>query len=287
MKFPGFESPRENWSRLPHELINHLHLMTSEAEVKVVLYTLRHTWGFGDDQKRITIDEFCRGRKRKDGSRFDNGTGLSENAIRAGIENAVKHGFIEVSEDATDKARIKRYYQLATPDTSELEVQSLNPWPSEVEPLDSTSEPRSEKETIRKKLKKEPPVSISHSGEKTTPGPLTTKLLKLCKLDYDLMTKTQHERFSEVLKLLIQAGATAERLGYFEKYWRNDWRGKDGSPPPLPIILELWPQFVQWEIEHIKNGRVIHKLVDRNDTDLVAGVDFYIRPDGAKVYRCS
>lgn len=155
-QFAGFELPKENWSKLPHSLIDHLYLMTSEAEVKVVLYILRHTWGFGDDQKKITIDEFCNGRKRKDGNRLDNGTGLSVNSVKDGIARAIEHGFIEVLEDATDAARIKRFYQLrgseVDPPTLNSGGQKLTPWGSEVDPHLSEVDPRTEKETYGKKL---------------------------------------------------------------------------------------------------------------------------------------
>ena len=40
------------------------------AELKVVQYVLRHTWGYQEYgiKKRITIDEFISGRRRRDGS---------------------------------------------------------------------------------------------------------------------------------------------------------------------------------------------------------------------------
>ena len=111
-KFSGFSPPVENWSKLPHEFIDLLPVISSLGEIKVILYILRHTWGFQDDSKKITLDEFQNGRKRKDGTRLDNGVGLSKPAIREGIKRAVYDGFLEIEEDASDKARIKRWYSL-------------------------------------------------------------------------------------------------------------------------------------------------------------------------------
>jgi hypothetical protein len=162
--FAGFEEPRENWSKLPHALIEALPLMTSEAEVKVVLYVLRHTWGYHDADKRISIDEFARGRKKRDGLRLDAGCGLTDNTIKDGLRRAVEHGFIEVDEDSTDVARIKRYYKLrmredesrrSEIDPPHLGGQKLTPRGSETDPLDSETDPRSEKETNRKTPPKE------------------------------------------------------------------------------------------------------------------------------------
>ena len=76
----GFAEPEQNWSKLPHQLIEALPLIETIGEMKVILYVLRHTWGYHDDEKKITLDEFCNGRKRRDGSRLDGGTGLDSTA---------------------------------------------------------------------------------------------------------------------------------------------------------------------------------------------------------------
>jgi hypothetical protein len=154
--FTGFGDPTQNWSRLPHTFIDHLHLMTSEAEIKVVLYTLRHTWGYGDEEKKITIDEFARGRKRKDGSRIDQGCGMADNSIKKGIAQAIQHGFIVYREEGADPARIKRYYQLKSGG------QKLTPRGSEVDPHPSDSDPRTEKETSLIETPGEKPLDDDH-----------------------------------------------------------------------------------------------------------------------------
>ena len=111
-KFKGFEFPRQNWTKIPHALINELHRFSTKGELAVVLYVLRHTWGFQDQWKRITLDEFQHGRKRKDGSRMDGGVGMARNSILKGIDRAVEDGFLHVETDAKDAARIKKYYRL-------------------------------------------------------------------------------------------------------------------------------------------------------------------------------
>lgn len=110
--FNGFVEPKENWSKLPHQLIEAFPIIETLGEALVVLYVLRHTWGFHDDEKKITTDEFERGRKYKDGTRIDNGIGLKPPTIRDGIKRAIKHGFITVEIDARDRARIKKFYHL-------------------------------------------------------------------------------------------------------------------------------------------------------------------------------
>lgn len=113
-KFSGFSYPQSNFTRIPNEFFDLLPVFGSKAEFAIVLYVIRHTWGFQefDEGKRITVDEFMYGRKKRDGSRLDNGTGLSAPSVRRGIAAAVEHGFLEVEVDDSDAARIEKYYTL-------------------------------------------------------------------------------------------------------------------------------------------------------------------------------
>ena len=148
MNFKGFDRPTENYSKLPHSFIDSLPEMDTVAELKVVLYLLRHTWGFSEfgKPKKLTTDEFANGRKRRDQSRMDAGTGLSENSVRAGLAKAVEHGFILVEIDETDKARIEKWYCLNMGDDSNIESRGAN-----FEGLGANFAERTEKETIERK----------------------------------------------------------------------------------------------------------------------------------------
>jgi hypothetical protein len=148
-QFAGFERPRQNWSKLPHALIESLPEFSSKAELVVVLYILRHTWGFSEfaKPKKITLDEFQNGRKRKDGSRLDSGVGMSKTSIINGLRAAVENGFVEVVEDDSDAARKRRYYSLRMAS----DVQKLD---SDVQKLDIGGTEvvhRTEKDTIENK----------------------------------------------------------------------------------------------------------------------------------------
>jgi hypothetical protein len=112
--FPGFELPEQNWFRLPNAWTDITCDITSLAELKVVEYVLRHTWGFREFgvAKRISIDEFMRGRRRNDGSRMDRGTGLSKPSVIEGLRKAVADAYLIETKDSTDKGRIKKFYSL-------------------------------------------------------------------------------------------------------------------------------------------------------------------------------
>jgi hypothetical protein len=112
--FPGFDLPQQNWFKMPNEWTDITADISSIAELKVVEYVLKHTWGYREYgiKKRITIDEFRFGRKRQDGSRLDRGTGLSKQSVITGIKTAVRRGLLEEEVDDRDKARVKKYYFL-------------------------------------------------------------------------------------------------------------------------------------------------------------------------------
>lgn len=124
--FPGFwhpdVHPEEGHTKLPHEFIDIMHKL-SDSELRIMLYLFRHTWGFQEIDnevslrklgrgKKITTDEFMKGRKLKDGTRMDGGTGLSDRGVKNGITQALAHGYILCEVDESDKARVRKYYSI-------------------------------------------------------------------------------------------------------------------------------------------------------------------------------
>ena len=149
--------PDSGWSKLPHSLIEALPIIDTLGELKVILYVLRHTWGYQefDISKRFTWDELQHGRKRRDKSRMDKGTGLSINTVKKGADRAVEHGFLEkVWEHNRDGGRRSYVYRLnmSGPDTrgsdfDPLAAKDCSPHRQTLPPRVPEPAPRSEKET--------------------------------------------------------------------------------------------------------------------------------------------
>ena len=146
--FEGFDEPTQNWTKFPNVLIRELPRISSLGELKVILYVLRHTWGFHETEKRISLDEFQYGRKRRGGSRLDSGIGMGLSAIRRGIARAVEHGYLIMREDARDKGRIKRYYQLNMIEVNSQGYQNDTPGVLKEDPRVIERKPRTWKETL-------------------------------------------------------------------------------------------------------------------------------------------
>jgi predicted transcriptional regulator len=160
--FRGFDIPRQNWFKLPNNWTDLSAAMQSWAEQKVVEYVLRHTWGYQEysSLKRITLDEFEKGRRRTDGTRIDQGIGMRRQAIISGIRQAIEGGFLIEEVDDSDKGRVKKYYGLRMMEhRSEEGYDYHTPGVRSSYPRGMKSTHRSEKETIERNHKKEKTVN--------------------------------------------------------------------------------------------------------------------------------
>jgi len=166
MPFDGFVWPKQNWFRMPNDWTDATAGMSYMAEMKVVEYVMRHTWGFSgqDKPKRITLDEFQNGRKRTNGSRMDMGIGMRKPSVIDGIKRAIADGFLIVETDRSDEARIKKRYSLRMKEgygNRTAAVRKSNTGGKE-------NIPRSEKDTIERNTMSPPTADDSKS--KDPPG---------------------------------------------------------------------------------------------------------------------
>lgn len=156
--FKGFEPISANFTMTPNQAYA-LMPDLSGAEFKLLFYIVRHTFGFHEPSKRITLDEFEYGRKRADGSRIDEGTGITRKTIIAGLQALTDAGYLIREVDDNDKARVKHVYALRMrgDDAGKTTPQGWKNSTSEVEkshPRGGKTTPRSEKETIERNPRK-------------------------------------------------------------------------------------------------------------------------------------
>lgn len=270
--FAGFDYPQENWSKLPHAFIEALPQVTSLAELKVILYVLRHTWGYRefDDAKTITADEFANGRKRKDGSRIDKGIGMGEPAIRSGLKNAIEHGFLNVNIDDTDKARIEKSYKLAM-NTENVGVENRPSGLLKSTPGSMIIDPRSEKDTLDKKPKKD-----DANKSRRVSSALMTPMKDAIAAAFEWAAPTEGEwgKIQKAAKLLILADVQPSDIpslyAYCKKHltefgpnalpnhvseWRKENKPAQPAPAPAPESIPASPfkkfdaAFLAWQDE--------------------------------------
>jgi hypothetical protein len=92
VKFRGFRSP--NTTPIPDEVFDELLADLSGAEVKVLLYICRRTFGFKKESDNISLNQMLHGITRKDGTRLDRGVGLSKPTLLRTIKSLTEKQII-------------------------------------------------------------------------------------------------------------------------------------------------------------------------------------------------
>jgi phage replication O-like protein O len=85
---------RYYYTVVPDDLFDDLLPELSGAELKVLLYIVRRTFGFKKDADTISLQQICKGITTKDGRRLDRGTGLSEPTVVTAIKGLVAKNII-------------------------------------------------------------------------------------------------------------------------------------------------------------------------------------------------
>src|SRR3954447_19391978 len=118
-EFRGYTNP--NYTQVPDELFDRQLPELSGAELKVLLYIMRRTFGFKKDSDNISINQICRGITTKDGRVLDRGTGLSKSTAQLAIK-----GLLDKNVILTTKRVSKEKGNEAT--TFELNIGQQGPY---------------------------------------------------------------------------------------------------------------------------------------------------------------
>ncbi len=100
--FRGFNTP--NNTQVPDELFDELMVHLSGAELKVLLYIIRRTFGFKRETDNISLSQMLNGIVKRDGTRLDHGTGLSKPTLLNALRSLTQNGLV-VSQRRRTTAR--------------------------------------------------------------------------------------------------------------------------------------------------------------------------------------
>jgi hypothetical protein len=92
--YEGFASP--NGTIVPDDVFDFLAPRLSEAELRVLLYIVRRTFGFGKNADAISLRQLTDGIVARDGRILDYGTGMSRKGVIGGIKGLITKGIISV-----------------------------------------------------------------------------------------------------------------------------------------------------------------------------------------------
>jgi hypothetical protein len=90
--FAGFQSP--NFTQVPDEVFDQLLPRLSGAEMRVLLYIIRRTFGFKKQSDDISFNQICTGITTRDGKVLDGGTGLSKSTAQVAIKGLLSKQII-------------------------------------------------------------------------------------------------------------------------------------------------------------------------------------------------
>ena len=111
LRFRGFLSPR--YTQVPDELFDELMAHLSGAELKVLLYIIRRTFGFKKDSDTISLNQICKGITTKRGEVLDRGTGLSQNAVLHALKGLIaKKAIVAKRNSSLEKGHEPTTYSL-------------------------------------------------------------------------------------------------------------------------------------------------------------------------------
>jgi len=85
-EFLGFSSP--TYTQVPDEVFDQLLPVLKEAEIKVLLYIIRRTFGFKKTADDISFNQFLKGITTRDGRQLDHGCGVkSSSTLNAALKS--------------------------------------------------------------------------------------------------------------------------------------------------------------------------------------------------------
>jgi phage replication O-like protein O len=99
--FQGFRSP--NYTQVPDELFDELLADLSGAEVKVLLYIIRRTFGFKKESDAISFNQICSGITSRRGQVLDRGTGLSKSTAQIALKSLVDKNIVVATKRVSPK----------------------------------------------------------------------------------------------------------------------------------------------------------------------------------------
>ena len=92
VRFTGYSKP--NYTMVPDELFDEQLPYLSGAELKVLLYIMRRTFGFKKESDTISLNQICNGITTHDGRQLDRGTGLNKDTVAQAVKSLEDKGLI-------------------------------------------------------------------------------------------------------------------------------------------------------------------------------------------------
>ena len=125
--YQGFSHP--NGTMVPDDVFDVLMPELTEAELRVLLYIVRRTFGFKKNSDSISLTQMVKGIQTKDGRTLDRGTGMTRRGVMKGVAGLQEKGVVTVektmSEDGVNQVNV---YHLRFREHGEKRVGNHGPY---------------------------------------------------------------------------------------------------------------------------------------------------------------
>ncbi len=95
-RYPGFALPTT--TPVPDDVFDVIAPELTEAELRVLLYIIRRTYGFNKERDQISLTQMTDGITTRDGRVLDKGTGMSRRGVMKGCAGLLNKGIIIVKK---------------------------------------------------------------------------------------------------------------------------------------------------------------------------------------------
>lgn len=128
-RFNGWDSP--NYTEVPNQFFDEVMVKLKPAELRVMLYLMRRTFGFQKRADTISLDQFVKGITTRDGTIQDRGAGVSRPAAIEALRSLAAKGYIEIVKNTDarglDLATTYRMRFKTTARTGKKELENFTP----------------------------------------------------------------------------------------------------------------------------------------------------------------
>lgn len=243
-KFSGFSAPF--YTQVPDVVFDELLPVLSGAEVKVLLYIIRRTFGFKKDKDNISLSQMVAGIKARDGRMIDGGTGLGKSSVARALATLEEKNIVIRKRRSNSKNGYEATgYALNVRDQQPEESVEKNTAKPPDRPLsqNETSPPLSQnrtslvpkwdiQETVKQETEKQQHVvaALTNAG---ISGRAASKLVEQYDSEY-LMQKVNYLEF-------LQTGEETKvkrPAGWLRRAIEQDFAAPDGYKPPEAVQKE-------------------------------------------------
>jgi phage replication O-like protein O len=220
--FQGFRSPR--YTQVPDEVFDELLTHLSGAELKVLLYIIRRTFGFKKESDNISLNQLLHGITTTEGIVLDRGTGLTKKTLLETIKSLVEKKLIIAqrrrSEEKGNEPTTYHIHMIGEKKEKENTPLGIKSTPRGG--VKNTPSPRGKKYTTQETVVQETVTNtvngVVKGGEKSVLqqlpdlGEPPEKIEYVAKLILDSLGDERSARFYQLVAAKIPEGAIRETL---------------------------------------------------------------------------